>query len=460
MTTLPKATPTTPEEDALAEEQRARETRELSAVDLDDVPQSADVAGASSHDTPQAVVPAADAIASAPQRATQSTGAQPDGDADGDATMLRPAVQPMPDATIVRPAIEPRPRKNTLANAITPPLGRVRDEATSAPPLAPQLPTGVADEIEGEVDEWAVADQPTVYLVPQPQTPSRPAYLETGENQAWPARPTPPPPTRPRAPEQQRSPLPQTPRPPAGSRPDSPLARQQRLASPAGRPMPGTPPIGVPRAALPDPRMSRFQTLRQQRLAHEGGERAPSEPPSVASAVRQWWSDLLPNLEHALTYQREARASGLHPIPAYEPTPVSRLGDAFGRLAATARDLTGRAQAAASPTLKRLHNQAEQAAQAIVDKIEGPTARQQAPLLGPGRVAVFFRQGVTIGQAQALLSASHARPIRLIPRKHGFLTLVTPGMEAEIGERLREHPYVRDVAYLQYDDYGHAIEPR
>lgn len=164
--------------------------------------------------------------------------------------------------------------------------------------------------------------------------------------------------------------------------------------------------------------------------------------------------------KNALTYQHEARASGAHPIPAHEPTAATRLGDAFGRLAATARDITERAQAAASPALKRLHNQAEHAAQALVDRIEGPAARQQAPLLGPGRIAIFFRQGVTVGQAQALLSASHARPIRLIPRKHGFLTLVTPGMEAEIGERLREHPYVRDVTYLEYDQYGQTIEPR
>lgn len=206
--------------------------------------------------------------------------------------------------------------------------------------------------------------------------------------------------------------------------------------------------------------MERFQALRQQRLAHDGGERAPNEPPSVATTVRQWWNDLLPNLQNALTYQHEARASGAHPIPAHEPTAATRLGDAFGRLAATARDITERAQAAASPALKRLHNQAEHAAQALVDRIEGPAARQQAPLLGPGRIAIFFRQGVTVGQAQALLSASHARPIRLIPRKHGFLTLVTPGMEAEIGERLREHPYVRDVTYLEYDQYGQTIEPR
>ncbi|MGZ3716194.1 MAG: hypothetical protein ACXVA4_12305 [Ktedonobacterales bacterium] len=489
MTTQPK-TPTNapgmanlPSEESLDgnelahnQEERSRETRPLPAVDMAataDVSDTSDTTETPTSDTPASAADAA-AAAPAPQH-PDITAVHQGADADGDATLLRPAVRPEPDATLIRPAIEPRPRKNTLASAFTPPTARPRGESVPPPPPAPQLPAAVPDEIDDEVDEWAAADQPTVYLAPRPmpQSQPRPAYLETGESEAWPARPTPPPPTRPRTPEPQRLPQPpqqpnppampggpQTQRPSVGSRPASPLVGQPRLATPTGRPVPGTPPLGVPRSALPDPRMERFQVLRQQRLAHEDGERAPNEPPSVATAVRQWWSDLLPNLQNALTYQREARASGVHPIPAYEPTPTSRLGDAFGRLTATARDLTERAQAAASPTLKRLHNQAEHAAQAIVERIEGPTARQQAPLLGPGRIAIFFRQGVTVGQAQALLSASHARPIRLIPRKHGFLTLVTPGMEAEIGGRLREHPYVRDVAYLEYDQYGQPIEPR
>ena len=91
--------------------------------------------------------------------------------------------------------------------------------------------------------------------------------------------------------------------------------------------------------------------------------------------------------------------------------------------------------------------------------MEAPLSRQQAPLLGPGRIAVFFKPGVTVGQAQSLLGASRARPIRLIPRKHGFLALVPPGAEAEICERLREHPYIRDVAYVEYDEYGDPIRP-
>ncbi len=493
MTTQQKATTPPPEnahlpsDDALAEndlaltpEERSRETRPIPAVDLTAEANTAHVADGpdtTAQDTSD-TAPAPDMAAPASEvPATSASQPTTQPDADGDATVMRPAVRSALDATTIRPAIEPRPRKNTLAKAFTPPAASARADTPPPPPPVSQLPEGVTDEIEDEVDEWAVADQPTVYLAPRPkpqsQPQTRPAFLETGENQAWPARPTPPPPTKPRAPEPQRlAPPPQRPvatgtpgtrptqRPALGNRPANPVAGQPRLANPTGRPVPGTPPVGVPRSALPDPRMSRFQALRQQRLAHEGGERAPNEPPSVASAVRQWWSDLRPNLENALTYQREARASGIHPIPAYEPTTTSRLGDAFGRLAATARDITERAQAAASPTLKRLHTQAEQAAQAIVGRIEGPPARQQAPLLGPGRIAVFFRQGVTIGQAQALLGASHARPIRLIPRKHGFLALVTPGMEAEIGERLRDHPYVRDVTYLQYDEYGQTIEPR
>jgi len=206
--------------------------------------------------------------------------------------------------------------------------------------------------------------------------------------------------------------------------------------------------------------MERFQELRRQRFAHDQGERADADPVPMADAVRQWWSDLRPGVQSALHFQREARASGMHPIPAYEPTTVSRLGDAFGRLAASARELSGRAQQAAAPTIKRIHDQVEQAAQGLISRFEGDSVRQQAPLLGPGRIAVFFRQGVTVGQAQRLLAASAARPMRLIPRKHGFLARVQSGQEAEICERLRQHPYVRDVAYLEYNEYGEPVGGR
>jgi hypothetical protein len=176
--------------------------------------------------------------------------------------------------------------------------------------------------------------------------------------------------------------------------------------------------------------------------------------------VRQWWSDLLPGLSQALDHMHEARASGIYPIPAYEPAPAGRLGDAFGRLTRAARDLSGRAQAAAGPTFNRLHERAEQAAQALVDRIEGPPARQQGPLLGPGRLAIFFEQGVSVGQAQQLLVTNRARPMRLIPRRHGFLALVPPGQEPAVGEQLRQHPYVRDVVYLEYDDDGQPLPAR
>lgn len=326
---------------------------------------------------------------------------------------------------------------------------------------------GVADEVD-EADEWGLADQPTVYLSPRPRMKPRPEYLETGEGHSWPPRPAAatPPAGVPRG----QTPLPASPRPPSmpvsprrdlPQRPQFPTPQPPpqtgRLASPSGRAMPGTPPAGVPRSALPDPRMERFQELRRQRSHHGDGERDEDDPRPVADVVRQWWNDLRPGLQGALHYQREARASGIHPIPAYVPQPGTRMGDAFGRLTQTARDLSERAQAAAGPTLKRLHNQAEQAAQALVERIEGSPVRQQQPLLGPGRLAVFFRSGVTVGQAQKLLAASQARPMRLIPRKHGFLAYVTPGLEAEIGERLRVHPYVRDVAYLEYPD---SVQPQ
>src|SRR5262249_6869394 len=113
----------------------------------------------------------------------------------------------------------------------------------------------------------------------------------------------------------------------------------------------------------------------------------------------------------------------------------------------------------AGPRLKKLHDRAERAAHAFIQRFEGDEVRQQGPLLGPGRIAVFFRPAVTVGQAQRLLAATQARPMRIIPRKHGFLAWVRPGSEREVSVRLRKHPYVNDVVYLDYDVYGDAMDP-
>ena len=405
--------------------------------------------------------------------------------AKDDAVELRPAAgkhgptdasDDDPGATVaqqvVQPEATPRPRKTTLAVAINrQPTGPRTESTTVSRAESSAIEAAdedLPDDVEDEVDEWSLADQPTVYLSPNTNKGGRTDFLETGSEQAWPPRSTarpaspqrPVPTTRPVAP---RSAAPTTPIAPRRPREEQPGYRSayadQRLATPDGRVMPKTPPSGVPRSALPNPRMERFQELRRQRVHHAEGERDPNDAPPVREVVRRWWNDLLPGLERGLDHQREARASGVHPIPAYEPVLTGRLGDAFGRLAASARELTERAQAVAAPRLKRLHDQAEQAAQHLVERFEGSPARQQAPLLGPGRIAVFFKQGVTVGQAQRLLAASHARPIRLIPRKHGFLALVPPGSEADIGERMREHPYVRDVAFLEYDEYGDTQTP-
>ena len=421
-----------------SEAEGGRETRPLPAVDAAD---------------PSATVELR------PRQPLAANATPDDAEEDSGATVAQSAV---------RPEAPSRPRKTTLAVAINRQTTGPRSESTtprkaedSAPAVDAELPDGVEDE----VDEWSLADQPTVYLSPNAQKPERPDFLETGSEQPWPPRPNGQP-ASPQRPVPATRPVAQRPAPPTAPRrqpEERPGYRSayadQRLATPDGRLMPGTPPAGVPRSALPNPRMERFQELRRQRVRHAEGGRDINDAPPVREVVRKWWNDLLPGLERSLDHQREARASGVHPIPAYEPVATGRLGDAFGRLAASARDLTERAQAVAAPRLKRLHDQAEQAAQHIVERFEGSPARQQAPLLGPGRIAVFFKQGVTVGQAQRLLAASHARPIRLIPRKHGFLALVAPGSEAEVGERMREHPYVRDVAFLEYDEYGDTRQP-
>jgi hypothetical protein len=303
----------------------------------------------------------------------------------------------------------------------------------------------IADEVDPE-EEWALADQPTIYLPPRRQgAQSTPVPGGPG----WAA----PPAGRPVGPRLADVPGVRRFEPPPRRElgvPSRPAFQRghpgPQLASPTGK-APVPPPPGVSPAALPDPRMQRFQRLREQIEAHGEGQRVPGDQRPVAEIVRQWWGDLLPGLRGGLRHQHEAMASGTHPVPAYAPEPQSRLGDAFGRLAKSARDLTDRAR----PALQRLHDQAEQAAQAIVGRFEQPMAVQQAPLLGPGRIAVFFRQGVTVGQAHGLLMKRQARPMRLIPRKHGFLAVVAPGREAEISEGLRAHPYVRDVAYIEYD---------
>lgn len=328
------------------------------------------------------------------------------------------------------------------------------------------LPLSLTDEIPDEADEWSTADQPTVVLSPRAFQRRKPGYLDTGEQHSWPpaggtnAGASSGPNARQTTPRLGTlgSVTAATPTPPSTKPERLAGLNGPRLAAPDGRRADVTPPTGVPRSALSNPRMHRFQELRRRRAAHEQGERGPDEGRPVAELVRQWWGDLRPGLARALDYQHEARASGTHPIPAHEPAPASRLGDAFGYVARSARDIAERASNAAAPHLKRMHDQAEHVAQALIERFEGNSARQQGPLLGPGRIAVFFRPAVTVGQAQRLLSATQARPMRIIPRKHGFLALVRPGTEAEVSERLRQHPYVQDVVYLEYDEYGDPVE--
>lgn len=354
-----------------------------------------------------------------------------------------------------------RPRHHTLAS-MTRARGGTNPQNAPLPPPPPPPPTPepepsafADDEILDETDngesgeeEWSIAEQPTVALAPGTVLSARPRFLDTDERTVvWPPLPA------------QEAPIPETLPEAAASLHRRAIPRldrtgQQRFASPTGRPMPGEPPAGIPPSAFPDPRSERLRELHRRRDAKEHGEQNPSDDRQVTERVRQWWSDLRPGLRDALEYQHEARASGAHPIPAYEPAPSSRLGDVFGRLTASARGLTERAR----PAFERLHDQAEHAAQAIVGRFEPDPARQQAPFLGPGRIAIFFRSGVSVGQAQRLLSSNEARPLRIIPRKHGFLAYVLPGTEEKVSNRLRIHPYVRDVVFMPINEYGDPDE--
>jgi hypothetical protein len=359
------------------------------------------------------------------------------------------------DASDAPPEPE-RPRHHTLAS-----MSRTRGGTNPQnaplpppPPPEPEPPVFADDEILDETDyssrgeeEWSIAEQPTVALAPGTVLSARPRFLDTGERAVWPPLPA------------SDASIPGTLPEAAASLHRRAIPRldrtgQQRFASPNGRPMPGEPPAGIPPSAYQDPRSERLRELHRRRDAKEHGQDDPSEDRQVTERVRQWWSDLRPGLRDALEYQHEARASGVHPIPAYEPASSSRLGDVFGRLTASARGLTERAR----PAFERLHDQAEHAAQAIVGRFEPDPARQQAPFLGPGRIAIFFRSGVSVGQAQRLLSSNEARPLRIIPRKHGFLAYVLPGTEEKVSSRLRIHPYVRDVVFMSINEYGDPDE--
>ena len=350
-----------------------------------------------------------------------------------------------------------RPRHHTLAS-MTRARGGTNPQNTPLPPPPPppepEPPVFADDQILDETDyssraeeEWSIAEQPTVALAPGTVLSARPRFLDTDERTVWPPLPA------------SDASIPGTLPEAAASLHRRAIPRldrtgQQRFASPNGRPMPGEPPAGIPPSQYQDPRSERLRELHRRRDAKEHGEHDPSEDRQVTERVRQWWSDLRPGLRDALEYQHEARASGVHPIPAYEPGPSSRLGDVFGRLTASARGLTERAR----PAFERLHDQAEHAAQAIVGRFEPDPARQQAPFLGPGRIAIFFRSGVSVGQAQRLLSSNEARPLRIIPRKHGFLAYVLPGTEEKVSNRLRIHPYVRDVVFMPINEYGDPDE--
>lgn len=450
----------TPEGDAGAVAEAApagvddrRTTRELEAIG----PEDAEAAHEGDHERASGAMDGLDT----PVYVEGETG--PAAEMSGPAAVAQPQGDDDPDATIQRAAIESaessapdRPRHHTLA-AITRPRGGTNPYGAPPPPDAEE-PGFTSDAIADEIDhasqdeaEWSLADQPTVALAHGSVLGARPQFLDTDEHAQWPPRPTPDTPFPASQPEAaaslHRRAIPRTDR--TGLR---------RYASPNGRPMPGTPPAGIPPTAIPDPRMQRYQELHRRRDASENGERDPDADKRMTERVRQWWGDLRPGLKQALEYQHEVRASGVHPIPAYEPEPTSRLGDVFGRLTASARGLTERVQSATAPTFRRVHDQAEQAAQAIVGRFETDPIRQQAPFLGPGRVAVFFRSGVSVGQAQRLLSSNEARPLRIIPRKHGFLAYVLPGTEEQVSNRLRVHPYVRDVVFMPVDAYGDAAD--
>ncbi|HEY7851129.1 MAG TPA: hypothetical protein VIC27_13750, partial [Ktedonobacterales bacterium] len=249
---------------------------------------------------------------------------------DPDATIMR--AQPRRDAPSLdgldgiddQPMTEPAPprRYNTLAGAFNRSRASASDPLAPAPapsgPLTPPAPQMSDDDEYGDIvdevdddDEWALADQPTVQWTPQQiqqMQELRPDFLQADEQAPWPPIPDygAVEPESDTSHHDWRTGLPPRPRPPFPlyGAPRPPAGGAYRLAAPDGRVAP-EPPSASTAGAQPDPRMERFQELRQQRFAHgQDGERSNAEAQPVAEAVRQWWHDLRPNVQSALSYQR------------------------------------------------------------------------------------------------------------------------------------------------------------
>lgn len=201
-----------------------------------------------------------------------------------------------------------------------------------------------------------------------------------------------------------------------------------------------------------------FATLRGQRLAKEEGrlERLPDEP-FVTDKLRQWWQDIQPGINRVLGRAHRGGLRGLRlattqstgALPQVSLSGIHEVAQATPRDPGTLQAIGKRAQSAASPALKKLHDRAEHMAQHLVDALDerlGAPPMQQV-LLGPGRMIVTFAPHVSIRIAQTIITSVQARSLRCLVGYNAYLIMIPPGREAVFAERL--HVY-REVTGIHF----------
>ncbi len=375
-----------------------------------------------------------------------------------------------PPTYLVSPTdLQPRPRDGVVdAPTIVLTADQIA-QLTAAQPDAPALiapdawaedtqerPTPTARDLPDDAYTSEV-DAPTIVLdihtlmasPPIPSAPPRPVRPEISDD-----------------PEPRRSAL----SPPPGS----PTSRPKPVRPPT---TPLTDPTSSPRAPWPRPPqpfnpsivqhgqhvadpVGDFARLREQRLSHRLP--APDNEPHVTAFtthLRDFWRSIKPGLDRVLGRSHRAGVRGVRSTSSQTSAQMPAISlksldedapSAPSRRSSSARELGSEAHDAALPALVKLHSRAERAAQRLVDRIDasmGAAPPMQHVLIGPGRIVVTFAPGVSIRNAQYVISMVSARPLRRIIGYNAYLVLVPPGREARYADRFRSYHEVIGVHF-------------
>ncbi len=203
-----------------------------------------------------------------------------------------------------------------------------------------------------------------------------------------------------------------------------------------------------------------FARLREQRLSHRLP--TPDNEPHVTAFtthLRDFWRSIKPGLDRVLGRSHRAGVRGVRSTTSQTSAQMPAISlksldedapSAPSRRSSTARELGSEAHDAALPALVKLHSRAERAAQRLIDRIDasmGAAPPMQHVLIGPGRMVVTFAPGVTIRNAQYVISMVSARPLRRIIGYNAYLVLVPPGRESRYADRFRSYHEVIGVHF-------------